>query len=91
MLSYIHYISPTISYDRCMYISGVPGTGKTATVREVMRSLVQGCTDGDVPQFKFLELNGMKLTDPRQAYVHLLKVGETQPFGNSKGAIIRAD
>ncbi|XP_071117576.1 origin recognition complex subunit 1-like [Haliotis cracherodii] len=57
----------------CMYISGVPGTGKTATVREVMRSLVQGCTDGDVPQFKFLELNGMKLTDPRQAYVHLLK------------------
>ncbi|XP_067677790.1 origin recognition complex subunit 1-like [Haliotis asinina] len=57
----------------CMYISGVPGTGKTATVREVMRSLVQGCDDGDVPQFKFLELNGMKLTDPRQAYVHLLK------------------
>ncbi|XP_046549284.1 origin recognition complex subunit 1-like [Haliotis rubra] len=57
----------------CMYISGVPGTGKTATVREVMRSLVQGCDDGDVPHFKFLELNGMKLTDPRQAYVHLLK------------------
>ncbi|PSN53635.1 hypothetical protein C0J52_00967 [Blattella germanica] len=40
----------------CMYISGVPGTGKTATVQEV-----------------FIELNGMRLTEPRQAYVQLLK------------------
>ncbi len=57
-----------------MYISGVPGTGKTATVKEVMRSLIQGTEEEDVPNFKFIEINGMKLTDPRQAYVQILKV-----------------
>ena len=59
---------------RCMYISGVPGTGKTATVHEVIRSLTQGCEDGELPSFKYLEVNGMKLTEPRQAYVEILKV-----------------
>jgi len=57
-----------------MYISGVPGTGKTATVREVTRSLRQACADGDLPSFKYIEINGMKLTEPRQAYVQILKV-----------------
>ena len=57
-----------------MYISGVPGTGKTATVHEVIRSLVQGHEDNELPSFKYLEINGMKLTEPRQAYVEILKV-----------------
>ncbi|KAL3870125.1 hypothetical protein ACJMK2_042736 [Sinanodonta woodiana] len=57
----------------CMYISGVPGTGKTATVHEVVRSLVQGYEDGDIPSFKYIEINGMKLSEPRQAYVEILK------------------
>ncbi|XP_069128426.1 origin recognition complex subunit 1-like [Argopecten irradians] len=57
----------------CMYISGVPGTGKTATVREVTRALKQACDDGDLPYFKYIEINGMKLTEPRQAYVQILK------------------
>ncbi|KAL4236627.1 Origin recognition complex [Mactra antiquata] len=57
----------------CMYISGVPGTGKTATVHEVVRSLIQGYEDGELPSFKYLEINGMKLTEPRQAYVEILK------------------
>ncbi|XP_060078771.1 origin recognition complex subunit 1-like [Ylistrum balloti] len=57
----------------CMYISGVPGTGKTATVREVTRALQQACDDGELPYFKYIEINGMKLTEPRQAYVQILK------------------
>ncbi|WAR24455.1 ORC1-like protein [Mya arenaria] len=57
----------------CMYISGVPGTGKTATVHEVIRSLVRGYEDGELPSFKYIEINGMKLTEPKQAYVELLK------------------
>lgn len=57
-----------------MYISGVPGTGKTATVHEVIRQLTQGYEDGELPSFKYLEVNGMKLTEPRQAYVEILKV-----------------
>ena len=59
-----------------MYISGVPGTGKTATVREVSQYLRQSCDDGDLPKFKFVEINGMRLTDPHRAYVSILKVSE---------------
>ena len=57
----------------CMYISGVPGTGKTATVKEVIRTL-QSYTDmGDLPAFDFIEINGMRLTEPNQAYSQLWK------------------
>ncbi|XP_041360027.1 origin recognition complex subunit 1-like [Gigantopelta aegis] len=57
----------------CMYISGVPGTGKTATVKEVTRALLMGCEEGSIPKFKFIEVNGMKLTEPRQAYTQILQ------------------
>ncbi|XP_072539134.1 origin recognition complex subunit 1 [Salminus brasiliensis] len=57
----------------CMYISGVPGTGKTATVHEVIRSLQQAAEQDEIPQFHFLEINGMKMTDPHQAYVQILQ------------------
>ena len=57
-----------------MYISGVPGTGKTATVREVAEYLQTASQEGDLPEFKFIEINGMRLTEPRQAYCSMLKV-----------------
>ncbi|KFP20780.1 Origin recognition complex subunit 1 [Egretta garzetta] len=58
----------------CMYISGVPGTGKTATVHEVIRCLQEGAENDDLPSFQFVEINGMKLTDPHQAYVQILEL-----------------
>ncbi|XP_076870957.1 origin recognition complex subunit 1 isoform X2 [Brachyhypopomus gauderio] len=57
----------------CMYISGVPGTGKTATVHEVIRSLQQATEQEELPHFRFVEINGMKMTDPHQAYVQILQ------------------
>lgn len=57
----------------CMYISGVPGTGKTATVHEVMRCLQQAAQAKDVPPFQYIEVNGMKLTEPHQVYVQILQ------------------
>ena len=48
----------------CMYISGVPGTGKTATVMEVTGYLRQAAEDKELPDFKFVDINGMRLTDP---------------------------
>lgn len=59
---------------RCMYISGVPGTGKTATVHEVMRCLQHAADTDEIPPFHFIEINGMKMTDPHQAYVQILQV-----------------
>ena len=54
-----------------MYISGVPGTGKTTTLYEVKRNLKK-CDD--LPPFKFVEINGVQLGDPKQFYPFLLKV-----------------
>lgn len=54
-----------------MYISGVPGTGKTATVNQVLEDLKQLAQKGEVPDFKCVQLNGMRLSDPRQAYVKI--------------------
>ena len=59
---------------RCMYVSGVPGTGKTATVHQVISFLREEYEAGDLPYFKFIEINGMRLTDPHQAYVQILEV-----------------
>lgn len=55
-----------------MYISGVPGTGKTATLCEVKRKL-----NGEskrLPKFKFIEINGMKLAQPNRFCSHFLMV-----------------
>ena len=57
-----------------MYISGVPGTGKTATVHQVIRTLKEEYEDGDLAPFKYIEINGMKLTEPNQAYAQVLLV-----------------
>ncbi|KAF9129382.1 Origin recognition complex, subunit 1 [Mortierella sp. GBA39] len=55
----------------CIYISGVPGTGKTATVLEVIRSLQAKAEEGEISPFQFVEINGMKVTEPSYAYVLL--------------------
>uniref|UniRef100_A0A3B4XS75 Origin recognition complex subunit 1 n=1 Tax=Seriola lalandi dorsalis TaxID=1841481 RepID=A0A3B4XS75_SERLL len=57
----------------CMYISGVPGTGKTATVHEVIRCLQHAADVDEIPPFHFIEINGMKMTDPHQAYIQILQ------------------
>lgn len=55
----------------CMYVSGVPGTGKTATVTEVIRTLRARVKRGALPDFEYVAINGMKMTEPRQAYVEI--------------------
>ncbi|KAJ5098801.1 ATPase AAA-type core [Penicillium argentinense] len=52
----------------CIYISGTPGTGKTATVREVVAQLNGAVLAEEMDDFIFVEINGMKVTDPHQSY-----------------------
>ncbi|XP_013187490.2 origin recognition complex subunit 1 [Amyelois transitella] len=54
----------------CMYISGVPGTGKTATVCSALKILKD---EADLPDFQLVEVNGMRIAEPRQAYVQIYK------------------
>ncbi|KFV58501.1 Origin recognition complex subunit 1 [Tyto alba] len=74
----------------CMYISGVPGTGKTATVHEVISSLQQAAENDDLPSFQFVEINGMKLTDPHQAYVQILELLTGQKVTATHAAVLLA-
>ena len=55
----------------CIYISGTPGTGKTATVREVVSQLNASVQAEELDDFIFVEINGMKVTDPHQSYALL--------------------
>jgi origin recognition complex subunit 1 len=58
----------TAGTGSCIYISGTPGTGKTATVREVIASLSGAVEAEELDDFIFVEINGMKVTDPHQSY-----------------------
>ena len=58
----------TAGTGACIYISGTPGTGKTATVREVVASLQAASAEEQLDDFYFVEINGMKVTDPHQSY-----------------------
>jgi Cdc6-like AAA superfamily ATPase len=69
------YLESAISQESgcCLYISGVPGTGKTATVREVIRCLNRQVEEQKLNDFQFVEINGMKITDPTHSYILLWK------------------
>lgn len=58
---------------KCLYISGVPGTGKTVTVHQVVRAMQELSRLGELPAFQFVEINGMKLVNPPQVYSLLWK------------------
>ncbi|XP_076934868.1 origin of replication complex subunit 1A-like [Bidens hawaiensis] len=53
---------------RCLYIHGVPGTGKTMSVLAVMRSLWSEVDAGIVKPYSFVEINGLKLAAPENIY-----------------------
>ncbi|KAK9273264.1 hypothetical protein L1049_018071 [Liquidambar formosana] len=53
---------------RCLYIHGVPGTGKTMSVLAVMRNLRSEVDAGSVKPYCFVEVNGLKLASPENIY-----------------------
>lgn len=60
-----------------MYISGVPGTGKTATVNAVAKAMADFVDEGGndvIPSFDFVTVNGMQISEPRQVYVQIYEV-----------------
>ena len=54
-----------------IYVSGVPGTGKTATVLSVINSLKKEVRNGTLRSFEFVEINCLRLLRPVQAYTTL--------------------
>lgn len=56
---------------RPLYISGQTGTGKTATVLTAIKSLKKDARDGKLAYFKYLEINCLRLLQPKEAYTQL--------------------
>ncbi|KAF7626908.1 Origin recognition complex subunit 1 [Meloidogyne graminicola] len=54
--------------SRVLCISGVPGTGKTASVLWVVESLKKSL------KFSFKNINGLELSDPKELFVQLYRV-----------------
>lgn len=69
------------STGSCIYIAGVPGTGKTATVTAVLKHLRLAVNSEEIPRFDSFMINGMKLSEPTQAYSKLWEYisGERHP------------
>ena len=71
-----------------LYISGLPGTGKTATVLEVIRRLHREQKRGKIPPFRFLEINAMRLKHPRDVYSQVWRfIGPRQSRSYVEGEI----
>lgn len=71
---------------RCIYVSGTPGVGKTATVRNVIEQLSAKLTVENKGKkvFNYLEINGLKLVRPQQAYQVLWKkISKTATSANN--------
>ncbi|KAH9390353.1 Origin recognition complex, subunit 1 [Tyrophagus putrescentiae] len=71
----------------CMYISGVPGIGKTTTLYKVKRTLEENRCH--LPAFKWVEINGVRLGDPKQFYrqLHMELTGEKFSFSKALNAL----
>lgn len=67
--------SVTSQQGKFIYVSGTPGVGKTATIREVIKQLsakLQVENNGKV-LFNYVEINGLKLVSPQSSYEALWK------------------
>ncbi|XP_955167.1 origin recognition complex protein 1, putative [Theileria annulata] len=51
-----------------LYISGVPGTGKTETVKMVSKELISKKLKGQIPWFDLIEINAVHLSKPNELY-----------------------
>lgn len=56
-----------------LYISGMPGTGKTATVLAAINKLKKDINLGLISDFEFILINGLRLSSPQDAYSLLWK------------------
>ncbi|CEP61671.1 origin recognition complex subunit 1 LALA0_S03e08174g [Lachancea lanzarotensis] len=51
-----------------IYVAGTPGVGKTLTVREVVKELLQSVEQNELPNFQYAEVNGLKMIKPTDSY-----------------------
>ena len=68
-----------------LYVTGTPGTGKTATVRECITTLKQ--EGGPAAAFKYIEMNSMRLPTAKHAYSFLWRALFNEQLGPDQALI----
>ncbi|CCD24619.1 origin recognition complex subunit 1 NDAI_0D03050 [Naumovozyma dairenensis CBS 421] len=51
-----------------LYVAGTPGVGKTLTIKEVIKDLISSANQHELPKFKFVEINGLKMVKATDSY-----------------------
>ena len=73
-------LQTTGSYSS-LYIPGMPGTGKTASVLRVLQKLKHESQQKQIPPFTYLYINGMEYTNPNNVfktiYTHIFEDRKT--------------
>ncbi|KAF9181653.1 AAA ATPase [Haplosporangium sp. Z 767] len=72
-----------------LYISGQPGTGKTALLKEVMKDLEADMQAAE-HEIKVININCMTVKDPRLVYSKMLEALELSAPSGDKEAAVRA-
>ncbi|KAG0256756.1 AAA ATPase [Mortierella polycephala] len=72
-----------------LYISGQPGTGKTALLKEVMKDL-EADMQATEHEIKVININCMTIKDPRLVYSKMLEALELSVPSGDKEAAVRA-
>lgn len=70
---------------KCLYICGIPGTGKTASVMEVVRDLARESRPKTGKRFHFIEINGLQLPSPMHVYSQLYEALTGETVGPAAG------
>lgn len=60
--------------------------GKTATVTQVIKHNQSESKSRKLPAFDYIDINGMRLTEPRQAYVQIYRqlTGKTMAWAQAR-------
>jgi len=71
-----HFLTDAVSTggrSQVLYVSGMPGTGKTASVLEVVARLERASETARLPKFTFLHVNGMCSSSPISIFSDILQ------------------
>jgi len=84
---FLHDAVSTGGRSQVLYVSGMPGTGKTASVLEVVARLEKASETGRLPKFTFLHVNGMCSSTPMSIFSDILQQLEAHRQGSARGAM----
>jgi len=76
--------------EKCMFIAGPPGGGKTASVKVAIERLRQEADRGAMSSFEFVAMNCFDFREPSEAYVHFWESISDDKISATKNVAVRS-